>query len=73
MSNRFDLLNDRPEVRFYFALYRDAVAEQNPDLAYFRYWTFLETVARNKGFKKGEVGVSRMFRSTGRNLIPVSE
>jgi len=62
MSNRFDLLNDRPEVRFFFALYRDAVAEQNPDLAYFRYWTFLETVARNKGFKKGEIGVSRMLR-----------
>jgi hypothetical protein len=65
MSNRFDLLNDRPEVRFYFALYRDAIAEQNADLAYFRYWTFLETVARNKGFKKGEAGVSSMLREHG--------
>jgi len=61
LNKNFEKLDTDPETQLYFALYRDAVAESNFDLSYFRYCVLIESIALGRGLHKGERGIKDLF------------
>ena len=51
LKNRMAKVRNRPELRLYLDLFREAKREKRPRFAYFRYWSLLETTARSKRFQ----------------------
>lgn len=68
LDHQFETLQDRPDLRLYLSLHRDATAEQNPDVQYFRYWTLLEAMARGQGRHSGERGVRDLLEEHERQF-----
>jgi hypothetical protein len=51
---RFAKVRKNDSLRLYMKLYRDAVEEQNVEMAYYRYWSVLELIARTKGLCRSQ-------------------
>jgi hypothetical protein len=51
---RFAKVRMNDSLRLFMKLYRDAIEEQDTEMAYYRYWSVLELIARTKGIGRSQ-------------------
>jgi hypothetical protein len=63
-----------PRAALYLALLREALREEQTEVAYFRFWNLLETIARSRGFEgKPQVdwGSAQKLQANGAPVGPI--
>lgn len=70
LNQYLEMLDNKPELKFFISLYADACLERVSDLSYFRYWALLESVAQNQGYGPYAKGLKSFLESfSARNNV----